>query len=426
MPERVPLHRSVFVRLFAVMVASALLLFVVVAGLFVAVIGRNLDTFRRIAADHARLLATTTLDEVHARDLSRRLDVGIRYEGPGGSWSTSPGLPSVAEAERANARGSALHLAADTMIVESPGGGRYLFAWGHERRLREAHDRYLVLALTLVLVVLIVAHEVIRRSLRPLRTLHAGVERLSAGELDVVLPSTSRDEFGALTEAFNAMVRRVREMVTARDRLLRDVSHELRSPLTRMKVALALLPEGEKPDQMRADVVEMETLVGELLELERLRDGRGLRLERHDLAPILRSVAESFQDAPPGVLVDVPADLPALVDADQLRALVRNLLENAVKYSLPDSAPVRLSAGREGPLVVLRVRDDGPGIPPADRGSLFEPFFRVDRSRSRKTGGYGLGLSICKRIAEAHGGGIELEDATERGVTFVVRLRDGG
>jgi signal transduction histidine kinase len=426
MPERVPLHRSVFVRLFAVMVASALLLFVVVAGLFVAVIGRNLDTFRRIADDHARLLATTTLDEVHARDLSRRLDVGIRYEGPGGSWSTSPGLPSVAKAERAHARGSVLHLAADTMIVESPGGGRYLFAWGHERRLREAHDRYLVLALALVLVVLVVAHEVIRRSLRPLRKLHGGVERLSAGELDVVLPSTSRDEFGALTEAFNAMVRRVRDMLTARDRLLRDVSHELRSPLTRMKVALALLPEGEKPDQMRADVVAMETLVGELLELERLRDGRGLRLERHDLAPILRSVAEPFQDAPPGVLVDVPADLPALVDADQVRALVRNLLENAVKYSLPDSAPVRLSARREGPLVVLRVSDDGPGIPPADRGSLFEPFFRVDRSRSRKTGGYGLGLSICKRIAEAHGGGIELEDATERGVTFVVRLRDGG
>jgi signal transduction histidine kinase len=290
-------------------------------------------------------------------------------------------------------------------------------------RIVHAHNLFLGITLLLVLVVIVLAHEVIRHSLRPLKILRSGVERLREGELDVVLPSTKPDEFGTLTEAFNAMARRVREMVAARDRLLLDVSHELRSPLTRMKVALALLPEEEKRRRMEGDVAEMETMIAELLELERLRDGRALRLERQDLVPILKAAAEAFQDTPPGVLLEAPVGgLFARIDAEKVRTVLRNLLENAAKYALPDSAPILLSASREGAFVVVRVRDDGPGIPAADRGSLFEPFFRVDRSRSKKTGGYGLGLSICKRIMEAHSGEIAVEGTDGRGVTFVIRF----
>ena len=106
-----------------------------------------------------------------------------------------------------------------------------------------------------------------------------------------------------------------------------------------------------------------------------------------------------------------------------MRTVFRNLVENAVKYSLPDSRPVQVSVAREGDRVIVSVRDDGPGIPAADAASVFEPFFRVDRSRSKKTGGYGLGLSIAKRIVEAHGGTIAVRDhAPARGTTFEVTL----
>ncbi|HXT21053.1 MAG TPA: sensor histidine kinase [Thermoanaerobaculia bacterium] len=101
------------------------------------------------------------------------------------------------------------------------------------------------------------------------------------------------------------------------------------------------------------------------------------------------------------------------------------MVENAVKYSLPDSRPVRISAAREEDRVVVRVIDDGPGIPATDAASLFEPFFRVDRSRSKKTGGYGLGLSIAKRIVEAHGGTIAVRNNPGRGATFEVTLPMG-
>lgn len=427
MAERVRLHRSVFVRLVAVMAASTLAIVVIVATLFFGVVGGNIATVRRIADDHARLLAAAAPDEARARELAARLDVAIRFEGPSGSFTTDPALPTIAEAEREKASARGPLRGADFTIAGAPGGGRYLFSWAHEKRLRTAHDRFLVLALLLVLLVVVVAHELIRRSLRPLRLLHAGVERLAEGELAVAVPATSRDEFGALSGAFNAMVARVREMVSARDRLLRDVSHELRSPLARMKVALALLPEDGKTRGMKADVGEMEALIAQLLELERLRDGRALNLGTHDVAPILRAAAAPFEGAPPGVLVELPAGgLPARVDPEKIRTVLGNLLENAAKYALPDSAPVVLSAAREADDVVIRVRDDGPGIPEADRATLFEPFTRVDRSRSKKTGGYGLGLAICRGIVEAHGGAIWLERREGRGATFLVRLPGAG
>lgn len=423
MAERVRLHRSVFVRLVAVMAASTLAIVVIVATLFFGVVGGNIATVRRIADDHARLLAAAAPDEARAREIAARLDVAIRFEGPSGSFTTDPALPTIAEAEREKASARGPLRGADFTVAEAPGGGRYLFSWAHEKRLRAAHDRFLVLALLLVLLVVVVAHELIRRSLRPLRLLHAGVERLAEGELAVAVPETSRDEFGALSRAFNAMVTRVREMVSARDRLLRDVSHELRSPLARMKVALELLSEDGKTRGMKADVAEMEALISQLLELERLRDGRGLNVGAHDVGPILRAAAAPFEDAPPGVLVELAAgELPARIDPEKIRTVLRNLLENAAKYALPDSAPVVLSATREDGGIAVRVRDDGPGIPDADRATLFEPFTRVDRSRSKKTGGYGLGLAICRGIVEAHGGAISLESREGRGTTFLVRL----
>ena len=105
-----------------------------------------------------------------------------------------------------------------------------------------------------------------------------------------------------------------------------------------------------------------------------------------------------------------------------MRTVLCNLLENAVKYSLPDSCAVEMSAAQNGERVIIRVTDDGPGIPDPDMPNLFEPFFRVNRSRSKKTGGYGLGLSISKRIVEAHGGTIGAENHAPRGASFVVTL----
>jgi signal transduction histidine kinase len=415
-------HESVFVKLVAIMLATGVILLVMVV-FFWLMMSPSLS-LGRFAKEYTRVLAATSPDLETAKRLASRFDLQIRYEGPDGGWTTSPDLPSIQEA----AAGDEIHGQGGAMgghdLYVLPGkSGHYLFVWDIRRRMSAFHNGLLGLLLLFVCTVVFAAHAFLRRALRPLRVLQDGVARLGEGQLDVVLPSRTRDEFGALTDAFNQMVRRIRDMLQARDQLLLDVSHELRSPLTRMKVALELLPEGEKRRSIAADVAEMEAMITELLELERLRDGRGLRAERQDLLPILREVVDSFQDRVPGVRIESAAKEILLdLDADKMRTVLRNLLENAIKYSLPDSGPVEVHAGEDGPTAVVRVVDDGPGIPETELSRLFEPFFRVDRSRSKKTGGYGLGLSICKRIVEAHGGGITAENNAPRGACFTLSL----
>jgi signal transduction histidine kinase len=411
----------VFLKLVSIMFAMAASLLTLVAAFFLLYVTPNLNaSIDALVREYARVVAATAPSRETAKRLGARLDVQIRYEGPDGEWATASGLPTFEEARR----GEAGHFGGRPYsVVPAPNGGQYLFAWTFTRRTQTAHLVVLALLLLLMASVIFTAHAILRRLLRPLRWLGDGVARLSEGHLDVAVPKRSEDEFGALTDAFNQMVGRVRDMVRSRDQLLLDVSHELRSPLTRLKVALELLPDIAMKARMAGDLSEMEMMIGELLELERLREGRGIRAVRQNLVPILEQVARSFRDRPPGVrLTSTTPEVLADVDEEKIRTVIRNLVENAVKYSLPDSRAVEVAAARNGDRVVIRVTDDGPGIPEGDIPGLFEPFFRVDRSRSRKTGGYGLGLSISRRIVEAHGGEIMVRNNPGRGASFVVTL----
>jgi signal transduction histidine kinase len=286
-------------------------------------------------------------------------------------------------------------------------------------KLQTAHDQMLVVLLVLLVVIVLVGHALLRRMIEPIRALNHGVAALGEGNFEVTVPIRNQDELGALSDAFNKMVSRVGEMVKARDQLLLDVSHELRSPLTRMKVALELCENDEHIEKLKTTVIEMETLVTELLELERLRQGRGLKLERQDMMEVLRDAIAAFEQITPGVRLEfAPPEAFLLIDADKVRSVFGNLLENACKYAASDSHAVCVKVREIERSIVVEIEDDGPGIPADDLPSIFEPFFRVDRSRSKRTGGYGLGLSLCKRIMEAHGGHITVRNNSLRGTTF--------
>jgi signal transduction histidine kinase len=424
---RVPgIRVSIFAKVVVIMFVLAASLMLMVALFFGMIVHPRIGA----SADHmfeeyAQAMAAASPDLAAAKELGERHGLRIRYEGPAGSWATDDALPTLDEFRRRQAAETdSILWGRSRRIVSAPDGGAYLFSWEYGRGFKTAHDKLLAHLLLLMVGACVVAHLVLRRALRPLRALHEGVARLSEGDLDVVLPNRTHDEFGSLTDAFNQMVRRVKGMIEARDQLLLDVSHELRSPLTRMKVALALMPDGAKKARMDADVAEMEAMIAELLELERLRDGRGVKTEPRNLLPLLHEVAELFREGRPGVrFMSNEPEIRLEIDADQIRTVLRNLLENAVKYSLADSRPVEVAVSREDGVVVIRVVDDGAGIPEEDLERLFEPFFRVDRSRSKKTGGYGLGLSICRRIMEAHGGTISASRNRGRGATFTLTFR---
>ncbi|MBI2215504.1 MAG: HAMP domain-containing histidine kinase [Acidobacteria bacterium] len=422
MSEHARSHSSVFAKLLAIMLTMAISLLLLVSGFFLFVLVPTLNSsVDALGEEYVHDFAASQPNFDEAKRISERLDLEVRYEGPDGTWSTSDELPPIAQVELGGGHwlfgGRGYHLGS------APNGGTYLVYWNFRQKTLSAHHALLALLLALIGGTIVVTHVVIRGLLRPLRSLGDGVERLSAGHLDVVLPEETRDEFGVLTRAFNEMVGRVREMIRARDQLLVDVSHELRSPLTRLRVATELLPEQCDRSSMTADLAEMEMMIAELLELERLRDGRGIAAVRQDLAPIIREVVGSFENRPPGVrIVSLPDEITAEIDGERIRTVVRNLIENAIKFSRPDSHVVELSAMCDTATVVLRVTDDGPGVPDEDRALIFEPFFRASRSRSKSPAGYGLGLSICKRIVEAHGGTISVRSGGGPGAVFEVTL----
>ena len=421
LPAR-PRH-SVFAKLLAVMVAMALFIPLLVGAFFVLVLGpvagRELD---RLMADHAALLAASAPDLDAARRAAARLELGIRFEGPSGKWSTDEEVPEHGTAARPAGPGPAIRSCGVACYVATrPDGGTYVFVWKLQQRARAIHDRLLLALIGLLVAIVLAAYAFLRRVLRPLAWLRDAVARLGEGDLDVAVGRRTWDEFGDLSEAFDRMVGRVREMVRSRDRLLLDVSHELRSPITRMKVALELGDDDAMKRRLEPSVAEMEAMVAELLELERLRDGHALELEDCDLVRIVQGAAQDFAGRAPGVVLDAgPEQVRLTIDPAKVHVVIRNVVENAVKYSLPDSGPVRVSMDASASSVVVRVEDDGPGIPEKDVERLFEPFFRVDPSRSRRTGGYGLGLSLCKRIMEAHGGSIAARNRPGRGASFSI------
>ena len=282
---------SVFVKLVLLLLLTGAILIGMVSVFFGVIVNRDYSiAVHRMVKDYAVTTAASGPDLATAERLRDRLGFDVRYEGPAGSWTTSSELPTI-DAVRAGAgpRTTTLfgHLllveTGNYQIVEAPDGGAYLFSWTVGRRLNAVHLKLLALLAVFVLGVLLISYAVLRHLMRPLRTLGDGVARLGAGELDVVVPQRSRDEFGALTAAFNQMVRRVRDMIGARDQLLLDVSHELRSPLTRLKLDLEMLPESVQRARMGSDVVEMEAMLAELLELERLRmlDGVPISLDNN-------------------------------------------------------------------------------------------------------------------------------------------------
>jgi len=373
-----------------------------------------------MARQYTRLLAASSPNLETARNIRQQIGMDIRYEGPDGSWTTSGSLPTVEEFRRKQAYysfGNTYHLEA------APNGGTYLLVWDLRNQLYAAHARLFPMLFLLILAVVLATYWFQKRLLRAVQSLGEGVTRMSAGQLDIELPVFTQDELGQLTVAFNQMVRRVKEMIQARDQLLLDVSHELRSPLTRMKMALALMPEDENKAGLDSDVNELEAMISELLELERLRTPHGIRKQKQDLVPILHDVARTFRDRSPGIrLVADPKSMAVDIDGDKIRVVLRNLLENAFKNSLPDSRPIDVYALDSQQSVIIRVQDDGMGVPEAHMVNIFEPFFRSDPSRSKKTGGYGLGLSISKRITEAHGGTLEVKNNPGRGALFILTV----
>jgi two-component system, OmpR family, sensor kinase len=251
-----------------------------------------------------------------------------------------------------------------------------------------------------------------------------------ADDLSRRVPDNGRsDEIGDLARAFNQTLERLERLFRTQQRLLADVSHELRTPLTTIRGNVDLMRRMGELDPETLDVIQEETtrmtrLVGDLLLLARADSG-GLPLQRDPVAldDVLFEVYRQVRLLDKSVEVQLAEvdQVMVLGDSDRLKQLVLNLVENAVKYT-PPGGEVCLRLSKKTGWAHLEISDTGIGIPPEDLPHIFDRFYRVEKARSRAQGGSGLGLSIAKWIAQAHGGGIRVKSQVGEGTIFTITL----
>jgi len=369
-----------------------------------------------------------TPPDIHkALEIAQDLSLHIRFESPNLQWTTYDKLISFKDFDRLTSNeneqiktdiGGGIYF-----VAVNQGLGRYLFAFDFKKST-QYRKVLVILPIILLTLVFVCVYLSIRWILKPIKWLTKGVEQVSHGNLNYQVPIRKMDELGKLTESFNLMTRRIAEMIHAKKQLLLDVSHELRSPLTRIKVALEFVPDGNTKKSIGEDLSEVEKMIAEILETERLNSDHGkLYLKKVNVSGIIKEVLQDFQNKSPGVkLTSVPKGVFLNIDTDRIKTVLKNVIENSLKYSKSESQPVEISIDEEEKSVVIRIKDHGSGIPKEELLYIFEPFYRIDKSRSKETGGYGLGMSLCKKIMEAHGGTIEINSELNIGTTVFLRF----
>jgi signal transduction histidine kinase len=265
--------------------------------------------------------------------------------------------------------------------------------------------------------------------IRPLRQMVEVANRLGAGELETPVAVRRRDELGDLERAFEGLRVRIQQQLAARERLLTDISHELRGPLARMALALPLARRRAEPgpylDEVEREMNAMEAMIAELLAFAREDAAGGAdAVDLRELADEALAERGLALEAKQMQVVRRLAAAPTVGNRRLLARALGNLVDNALKYT-PAGGTLELETRRDGPEAVFAVLDDGPGIPAAELPYVFEPFYRPDLSRSRESGGVGLGLAIVRRIAHAHAGEVTLQPAAGGGTRAELRLPGG-
>jgi two-component system OmpR family sensor kinase len=434
-------------RIYFALLVSLLVFGAVIGGIWRQVFDPPADLDELSAGELQAILPPADAPEAeYARPLARlAANWGsiLVVSGPGGErLAASPGVPNFERFRGLRGDGRRFQRHEEHRIDETPlVRGRFHwperfreFELADGRRVRVWQTRpfgrrppHPLYALALVVLATAASSYFVARSLtRRLERLQSGVEAFGSGNLKARAPVEGSDEVAGLARSFNQAAERVEQLVDGHKNLMANASHELRSPLARLRLAVELLPDSppEKKDELESEATrslrEIDLLVEEILlssRLEALAEGAVERTPV-DLVALVREESEAL-----GATVEVSGE-PGVgaVDERLVRRALRNLVENAFRHGSP---PVGVGISRAGGMVYVRVSDRGPGVPEAERERIFEPFYRRP-GKSESQSGAGLGLALVRRIARAHGGDVDLEGLdtldARAGAVFELRL----
>ena len=281
-----------------------------------------------------------------------------------------------------------------------------------------AFSRQFLLSMGIMaIIILAVSVWAVRRVTAPLAAVSAAAERLGNDLNAPPLPETGTIETRQAARAFNAMQARLRSLIENRTRMLAAISHDLRTPLTLLRLRAENVENQQERDKMLATIAEMDSMIGATLQFA--RDEATTEPRRPtDITALVQSIVDDMADA--GLPVQMQPAESIVYDCrpDALKRAIRNLLDNAVKYGKAASVAIQTTPET----IEINIDDEGPGIPEQELSRVFEPFYRLEESRSRETGGVGLGLAIAQSIVQAHRGEIVLSNRLTTGVRARIAL----
>lgn len=429
--------RSILFKLLVVFVVTAIVLVLVVGGIIRnfaeggpqrQLIGKNLAQYSTYLTNQIGVPPDLELAQILAAKLGIVISIvtsniewssaALPIDSPSTGYRHVFGFPNV---QRTRYRGRLF------VRVNQP-TAQFLLVFG-KRGSWDGHNHGEILVLLFLVIgaILTLSYLIVRWLLKPLGWLTRGMKRMGGGDLDTTIPIRKHDELGDLARVFNDMSVKIRNAVRAKQQLLLDVSHELRSPMTRMKLATEFIQDDKVKEQIVSDLHEMEAMTAEILESDRLASEQGgLFCEKADLTTLIKDIVDTYQDQAPGIKILSYDTVTVSVDVERARVLFRNVIDNALKYSKDQTRPVEINISSGIGRVSVIIEDFGEGIPEQDQALLFEPFYRVDKSRQKQTGGYGLGLSLCKKIMDAHGGDITISSRLGQGTRFTIVFPNAG
>ena len=403
------------------------------------------DDLRELVSGHLSLHVDYVREDIgdppsidNAIAITEKVPVDIRIVGPGVNWASDGNFPALSAltfgdsnivSDEAQVWLSDLddvqfasHDAHSYLNIRQ---GEYSIIVASPKIAQRNPDRQLtpiIVGFGLVLVLL--AYLAVRWLFKPIRAIRYGAAQIGAGNFHHRINDVRRDQLGDLATDINKMAHDVQRMLDAKRQLLFGISHELRSPLSRMKLALELASDRDDAAALGEDVREMEKIITTLLEAERLNTRyAGINIARVNARQLIGNmVKDFFARNDDRIEVDVADDVFLNVDEARITLLLKNLVSNALRYTDRKDGPVRIETATVDDAWVLKVSDCGPGIPADQLEFIGEPFYRGDPSRTRNTGGSGLGLYLARLVAEAHGGTLKLDAAYRSGACFVVTL----
>lgn len=405
--------------------SKLLVLFIVMAVLFLFMVGGSLRLVFKHHFDHnvrshlvqylkyVREDIGLPADYERARQLADSLNIEIGIFDDRGIWSSSNRQFDISNMEIEyghmveGIEYAQVEIHEEEFFMMRVEQTRMLFNIPNLRQEKQGVRAFL--PLLVLLLVLFALYHATRYLFAPILHIQDGVKRIGSGELNHRVDVNRRDELGVLADDVNTMAQDIQKMLDAKRQLLLAVSHELRSPLTRANVATEMLSEEKLKQHIKTDLQEMEHLIEEILETERLNTRHNVLDKREQsLNELIReTIAAYFENDV--INLELPEQvINANVDAARIKLLLKNLIENALKYTSNDSKAVEVHLLQNDGKAHMCIKDYGQGIDAEHIPYLTEPFYRVDPARQRETGGYGLGLYLCRIIAEAHDGNLQI------------------